>query len=220
MDAVFSGVTKSGHFRKRIARHKCPPQSNATGELVEHAFPVNVSCPAASDVLHPTMRHPHLQRETERCTVTWTDILRTVYHSCLHAHSLNVHVEKVLKNSGTQREMAWQKCWCGGKSEKTVTGSRAETSVGILKEKKCRACGIMVERQPAEVFAWHLCLCVRGFTTWPQIKSYIFDKLCSISNDWFVSGLFVFRGWFLFLTILFTHFNRNPVHRLAKLNST
>lgn len=118
MDAVFSDVTKSGHFRKRIARLKCPPQSSATGELVEHTFPVNVSCPAASDVLHSTMRHPHLQRETERCTVTWTDILRTVYHSCLHAHSLNVHVEKVLKNSGTRREIAWQKCWCGGKSEK------------------------------------------------------------------------------------------------------
>lgn len=45
-----------------------PPQSNATRELVENTLPGNVSCPGASDVLHPTTRHPHLQRVGKRHT--------------------------------------------------------------------------------------------------------------------------------------------------------
>lgn len=67
-----------------------PPQSDATGELVENTLPVDVSYPRAGDVLHPTTRHPHLQRERKICSVTWTDVLRTVYHSHVGAHSLNL----------------------------------------------------------------------------------------------------------------------------------
>lgn len=55
-----------------------PPQYDATRELAENTPPVDVSYPGASDVLHATTRHPHLQRERKRCTVTWTDVLRTL----------------------------------------------------------------------------------------------------------------------------------------------
>lgn len=129
----FAGVTHSWTLYKRIARLKCPPQSNATGEIVEHTFPVNVSYPVASDVLHPTMRHPHLHGQTERCTVTWTDILRTVYHSCVHAHSLNVRVEKVLKNSGTEGN---GNAGAEASLKTKMTGSSSEASGGTLNQKK------------------------------------------------------------------------------------
>lgn len=72
--------TASGLFTADCVESR-PPQSDATRELVENTLPVDVSYPGASDVLHAITRHPHLQREGKRCTVTWTDVLRTLCHS-------------------------------------------------------------------------------------------------------------------------------------------
>lgn len=72
-------IAENGQFSAECFESH-PPHSDATRELVENILSANVSYPRASDVLHPTARHPHLQRERKRCTVTWTDVLRTVYH--------------------------------------------------------------------------------------------------------------------------------------------
>lgn len=88
-----AGIIQRVGFLQQCVENR-PRQSDATGELVENTLAVDVSYPGASDVLHATTRHPHLQRESKRFTVTWTDVLRT--HSHVGACSVQVS-DTVLK---------------------------------------------------------------------------------------------------------------------------